>query len=136
MSLQLAGLNLDLSRSDLISGARHFAWLTSRRIKPGMMEEFKNAWQTAPVAASVDPFSGNRVTFFMQDERDPNRMIGLSIWASREAFENFRKSFAEADRRYDMEPYVQEIEDERFFYVDDFSSLPIGLTQAQSGDAA
>lgn len=99
-----------------MSEDRSYVWLTARRIKPGMMQQFKDAWSPGPSAAREDPYSGSRRTYFFQDASDENRMIGLGIFVSKEAYDHFAAAAIEDDRRFLMSQYVEEVEEERFFW--------------------
>ena len=56
----------------------------------------------------------------MQDTSDPNRMIGLGIFANREAYEHWTSSEVEADRRFELEQFVEAVEEESTFWVTEY----------------
>ena len=97
-----------------------FGWMTVRRIKPGMMEAFRERWYIGPEAATTDPYSGIPRVYFMQDTADPNRMIGLGIFTGREAFDHWISSEVEADRRFEMDQFVETVEEESTFWVSEY----------------
>ena len=88
-----------------------FGWMTARRIKSGQMAEFRTGWEW-----SSDPRPDGLIhSYFLQDTQDGNRMIGMSIWRDRSAYQDYVKTESEAGRREAMNPHVEAIEEERFF---------------------
>jgi heme-degrading monooxygenase HmoA len=88
-----------------------FCWMTARRIRSGQMAEFRTGWEW-----SSEPRPAGLVhSYFLQDTQDENRMIGLSIWLDRTAYEAYVKTESEAGRREAMSSQVEAIEEERFF---------------------
>jgi hypothetical protein len=88
-----------------------YGWMTARRIKSGQMAEFRTGWEWS----SEPRPAGLMHSYFLQDLRDRNRMIGLSIWQDRSAYEAYVKTEGEAGRRASMSPHIDAIEEERFF---------------------
>ena len=74
-------------------------WITTRRIKPGMYEEFARAWRPAA-------FPDGMVRAYECYSEDRNEVIGISIWDSLESRERYRLSDVEASRRKAMAPFV------------------------------
>ncbi len=97
-----------------------YGWMTARRIKPGRMDEFRKEWEAGPKAQRADPSSGVRAVYFLQDANDPNLMIGLAIWESEEAFNRYRTSATEAERKETMSEHVEAVEWERLFNVTEY----------------
>jgi heme-degrading monooxygenase HmoA len=98
-----------------------FGWMTARRIKPGQMAEFMKGWEGSEVKATNESRpDGLTYDYFLQDTHDPNRMIGLSIWRDRAAYETYVKTEAEAGRREAMNPNVEAVDEERFFEVTEY----------------
>ncbi|MFF0065252.1 antibiotic biosynthesis monooxygenase [Streptomyces sp. NPDC005279] len=85
----------------------HFVWVTTRRIKPGALEEFEGAWRPAPSP------QGLRRAFAYWSE-DGQEITGVSFWDTREACDAWRASEAETRRREAMAPYV--VEEREGFY--------------------
>ncbi|MEW2085280.1 antibiotic biosynthesis monooxygenase [Streptomyces sp. NPDC005283] len=85
----------------------HFVWVTTRRIKPGALEEFERAWRPAPSP------QGLRRAFAYWSE-DGQEITGVSFWDTREACDAWRASEAETRRREAMAPYV--VEEREGFY--------------------
>ena len=85
----------------------HFVWVTTRRIRPGTLEDFEGAWRPAPCP------QGLRRAFAYWSE-DGQEITGLSFWDSKEACDSWRASESEAQRRAAMAPYV--VEEREGFY--------------------
>ncbi|KUJ37287.1 hypothetical protein ACZ90_70255 [Streptomyces albus subsp. albus] len=85
----------------------HFVWMTTRRIRPGMLDDFENAWRPAPYP------QGLRHAYAYWSE-DGQEIVGVSFWDSREACDAWRTSDAEVQRRAAMAPFVLE-ETEAFY---------------------
>ncbi|MFD4140318.1 MULTISPECIES: antibiotic biosynthesis monooxygenase family protein [unclassified Streptomyces] len=77
----------------------HFVWMTTRRIKPGMLEDFERAWRPASHP------EGMRRAYAYWSE-DGQEIIGVSFWESKEACDAWRASEAEARRREAMAPCI------------------------------
>ncbi len=97
-----------------------YAWVTARRIKDGKMEEFKKAWESGPRLLLQDKSSGLRKVYYLQDVRNPNLMIGVAIWDSEDAFDRYASSSTEAHRKQAMDEFVEAVEWERFFRVEEY----------------
>lgn len=85
----------------------HFVWVTTRRIRPGTLEDFERAWRP-----DTHP-PGMRRAFAYWSE-DGQEITGVSFWDSKEACDSWRASASEAERRVVMGPYVME-EGEGFY---------------------
>ena len=85
----------------------HFVWMTTRRIKPGMLADFERAWRP-----QAHPAGMLRAYAYWSD--DEQQVIGVSFWTSRESCDAFRASEAETGRRAAMAPYV--LEEQEAFY--------------------
>ncbi|WP_028810555.1 putative quinol monooxygenase [Streptomyces flavidovirens] len=79
----------------------HFVWVTTRRVKPGTLEDFERAWR--PTAHP----DGMRQAFAYWSE-DGQEVTGVSFWDSKQACDSWRASDAEQERREAMAPYVVE----------------------------
>jgi heme-degrading monooxygenase HmoA len=77
----------------------HFVWMTTRRIKPGMLAEFERAWRP-----DTHPDGMLRAYAFWSE--DEQQIIGVSFWDSKESCDAWRASGAEARRREAMAPHV------------------------------
>ena len=79
---------------------QYVVWITTRRIKPGTYEEFRQAWRPTRVprgdAARVRVLLGGA-----------NEVVGISIWDSLESRERYRLSDVEAERQQAMAPFVE-----------------------------
>jgi hypothetical protein len=75
-------------------------WVTTRRIKPGSYEEFRQAWRPKEF-----PEGMLRAYECFSEER--NEVVGISTWESFEARERFRLSDVEAERQKAMAPLVE-----------------------------
>lgn len=80
---------------------RDVVWITTRRIKPGSYEDFREAWRPKD-------FPDGMLTAYecFSDERDV--IVGFSTWSSLESLDAYRASDVEADRRRAMEPFVED----------------------------
>jgi heme-degrading monooxygenase HmoA len=87
---------------------KHFVWMTTRRIKPGMLEDFERAWRPASHP------EGMRRAYAYWSE-DGQEIIGVSFWESKQACDAWRGSDAEAQRREAMAAYILD-EQEGFYY--------------------
>ncbi|MFF8844210.1 hypothetical protein ACF08N_16060 [Streptomyces sp. NPDC015127] len=85
----------------------HFVWVTTRRLQPGTLEDFENAWRPAPYPSGL-------LRAFAYWSEDGQQITGVSFWDSREACDSWRGSESEAQRREAMAPYV--VEEEEDFY--------------------
>jgi hypothetical protein len=78
-----------------------YAWITTRRLKPGSREEFSRAWRPRE-------FPEGMVRAYECYAPDGNEVVGISIWDSPESRDRFRLSEVEAERREAMGPFVTE----------------------------
>ncbi|MFF3247279.1 hypothetical protein ACFYWY_26965 [Streptomyces sp. NPDC002870] len=85
----------------------YFVWVTTRRIKPGTLEEFEGAWRPASA-----PHGLRRAYAYWSE--DGQEITGVSFWDSREACDSWRTSDGERQRRAAMAPYV--VEEREGFY--------------------
>ena len=85
----------------------HFVWTTTRRLRPGALEDFERASRPAPYP------QGMRRAFAYWSE-DGQQITGVSFWDSKEACDSWRASEPEAQRRAHMAPYV--VEERESFY--------------------
>lgn len=93
----------------------HFVWVTTRRLRPGTLEEFEGAWRP------VSPPQGLHRSYAYWSD-DGQEVTGVSFWESREACDAWRASEAEAQRRAAMAPYV--VEEREGFYRGRELALP------------
>ncbi|WP_329112884.1 antibiotic biosynthesis monooxygenase family protein [Streptomyces sp. NBC_01353] len=94
---------------------RHFVWVTTRRIKPGTLEEFERAWRPG-----FSPDGLRRALAYWSE--DGQEITGVSFWDSQEACDAWRSSDAERERREVMAPYV--VQETEGFYRGGELSLP------------
>ncbi|MGW3622878.1 antibiotic biosynthesis monooxygenase [Streptomyces sp. NPDC000880] len=85
----------------------YFVWVTTRRIKPGTLEEFERAWRPG-----AKPQGLRRAYAYWSE--DGQEITGVSFWDSREACDSWRSSDGEKQRREAMAPYV--VEEREGFY--------------------
>lgn len=84
-----------------------FVWVTTRRLRPGTLEQFEGAWRP-------DPYPEGLRRAFAYWSEDGLEIAGVSFWDSKQACESWRASEPEAQRRARMAPYVAE-EQEGFY---------------------
>ncbi|MBD0422745.1 hypothetical protein H0H10_26940 [Streptomyces sp. TRM S81-3] len=84
-----------------------FVWVTTRRLRPGTLEDFESAWRPGATP------QGMRRAFAYWSE-DGQEITGVSFWDSKEACDSWRASDPEAQRRAAMAPYV--VEEREGFY--------------------
>ncbi|MER6948396.1 hypothetical protein ABT294_30650 [Nonomuraea sp. NPDC000554] len=77
----------------------HFVWVTTRRIKPGTLEEFERAWRPSPYPQGLR----HAYAYWSEDEQE---ITGVSLWDTKEECDSWRTSEAETRRREAMAPYV------------------------------
>ncbi|WP_431044656.1 hypothetical protein ACQUSR_23895 [Streptomyces sp. P1-3] len=82
----------------------HFVWMTTRHIKPGMLDDFERAWRPAPYPEGLR----HAYAYWSEDGRE---IVGVSFWDSREACDAYRASDAETQRRAAMARYVTDERD-------------------------
>jgi heme-degrading monooxygenase HmoA len=85
----------------------YFVWMTTRRIKPGTLAEFEQAWRPDPFPEGL----GSAYAYWSEDERE---VIGVSFWNSKESCDTWRASGGEARRRDAMSSYV--VDEREAFY--------------------
>jgi heme-degrading monooxygenase HmoA len=85
----------------------HFVWMTTRRIKPGTLTEFERAWRP-------DTHPEGMLRAYAYWSENGEQIIGVSSWASRQSYEAWRASGAEARRRAAMAPYI--LDEQEGFY--------------------
>lgn len=78
----------------------HIVWITTRRIRPGTYEEFRQAWRPKE-------FPEGMLRAYECFSAEANEVVGISTWESLEARERYRLSDVEARRRQAMAPYVE-----------------------------
>lgn len=93
----------------------HFVWVTTRRLQPGMLEEFERAWRPTPQPDGL-------LRAFAYWSEDGLEITGVSFWDSEEACDSWRASDPEATRRANMAPYV--VEEREGFYRGRELTLP------------
>ena len=84
-----------------------YVWVTTRRLRPGALEDFESAWRPEP-----DPEGLRRAFAYWSD--DGQEITGVSFWESKEACDSWRASESETRRRAAMAPYV--VEEREGFY--------------------
>jgi heme-degrading monooxygenase HmoA len=78
----------------------NIVWITTRRIREGTYEEFRNAWRPTE-------FPEGMLSAYVCFAADKNEVVGISTWDSFESRERFRASEVEAARRKAMAPFVE-----------------------------
>lgn len=84
----------------------HFVWITTRRLRPGTLEDFEGM---AP-----RPYPQGLRRAFAYWSEDGQEITGVSFWDSNEACDSWRASEPEAQRCAAMAPYV--VEEREYFY--------------------
>jgi heme-degrading monooxygenase HmoA len=85
----------------------YFVWITTRRIEPGSLEEFEQAWRPEHYPEGMH----HAYAYWTEDGEE---VTGVSFWDSKESCLAWRSSAGEAQRRSAMAPYVID-EDEAFY---------------------
>jgi heme-degrading monooxygenase HmoA len=75
----------------------YFVWMTTRRLKPSTLAEFKRAWRP-------DPFPEGLRRAYAYWSEDEQEVIGVSFWDSKESCDVWRASEGESRRRAAMAP--------------------------------
>jgi heme-degrading monooxygenase HmoA len=91
--LEREGLAMDLDRE--------YVWITTRRLKPGVREEFRQAWRPSE-------FPDGMLRAYEFDGVGTDEVVGITVWDSAEARESYRLSEVEAERQRAMAPFVLE----------------------------
>ncbi|MGW1030236.1 antibiotic biosynthesis monooxygenase [Streptomyces sp. NPDC002577] len=94
-----------------------YVWITTRRIRPGLLEEFQRAWRPG-----THPDGIRRAFAYWSD--DGEEVVGVSFWDSKESCDAWRASDDEAGRREAMTPYV--VEERESFYRGRELAVPEG----------
>jgi heme-degrading monooxygenase HmoA len=79
------------------------AWIASRTLQPRKVSAFRQAWQF-----KVRPEGLIRV-YFLHGSENRNEMIGCSLWKSRAALAQYRRTAAERERLAAMKPFVKRV---------------------------
>jgi hypothetical protein len=74
-------------------------WITTRRIKPGTYEQFREAWKPKEFPAGM-------LWAYECYARDRDEVVGISIWDTLESRDQYRLSEQENERRRAMAPFV------------------------------
>jgi heme-degrading monooxygenase HmoA len=85
----------------------YFVWTTTRRIKPGTLQEFERAWRP-------DPYPEGLRHAYAYWTEDGQQVTGVSFWDSAESCDRWRATDAETRRRGAMAAYV--VEEREAFY--------------------
>jgi len=88
------------AEEDAMERDQDVVWITTRRIKPGTYEEFRQAWRPTE-------FPEGMLWAYECYSEEANQVVGISIWDSAESRERYRLSEVEAARRQAMAPYVE-----------------------------
>ncbi len=94
----------------------HFVWMTTRRIRPGSLGDFEQAWRPT----MYPPGMLRAYAYWSEDGQE---VVGVSFWDSRESCDSWRDSEAEAQRREAMAPYV--VEERDAFYRGRELAVPV-----------
>ncbi len=93
-----------------------FAWITARRIREGMMEQFLRVWQDPGMSPpSSPPGEEGPTVYALFPTDDPNEMWGVGFFDSLETIRNLRESPRMQRRAEALEPFIEEILWERTF---------------------
>jgi heme-degrading monooxygenase HmoA len=84
-----------------------FVWTTTRRIKPGTLPEFEQAWRPEHFPEGLR----RAYAYWSEDQQE---VIGVSFWDSKESCDAWRAAEGEARRREAMAPYV--LDEREAFY--------------------
>jgi heme-degrading monooxygenase HmoA len=84
-----------------------YVWATTRRLKPGALEDFEQAWRP-------ERHPDGMVRAFAYWSEDGRDVTGVSLWDSKDSCDRWRASEAETNRRRAMAPFIEE-ESEAFF---------------------
>ena len=98
-----------------MEAADYHDWITTRRLRPGTRDEFRNAWR--PTA-----FPKGMLQAFEYWSGQGDEIVGVSFWESPKARDEYRLSEVEAERRRAMAPYV--VEESSGFYVGRELTIP------------
>lgn len=85
-----------------------YVWITTRRLKPGSREEFRQAWRPGT-------FPPGMLRAYELDAVGSDEVVGISVWDSAESRDRYRLSEVEAERQRAMAPFV--VETTSGFYV-------------------
>lgn len=85
-----------------------YVWITTRKLEPGMREEFSKSWRPSE-------FPPGMMRAYELTSPDGNEVVGISIWESAESRDAYRKSEVESQRRQAMAPYV--LDEQSGFYL-------------------
>lgn len=77
----------------------YYVWMTTRRIKPRMRQDFERAWRPQQAPAGM-------LRAYELWSEDEEEIVGVSVWDSRDTCERYRGSDAEERRRAAMAPFV------------------------------
>jgi heme-degrading monooxygenase HmoA len=86
---------------------QRYVWVTTRRLKPGTLEDFERSWRP-------ERHPEGMVRAFAYWSEDGREVTGVSFWDSSDSCQRWRDSEAEAHRRQAMAPHVEE-ESEGFY---------------------
>jgi hypothetical protein len=98
-----------------VEAGDYHVWITTRRLRPGTRDEFRNAWR--PKA-----FPKGMLQAFEYWSAEGDEIVGVSFWESPKARDEYRLSEVEAERRRAMAPYV--VEESSGFYVGRELTIP------------
>jgi heme-degrading monooxygenase HmoA len=94
-----------------------FVWITTRRIKPGSLGEFEQAWRP-------EQFPDGMQHAYAYWTEDGQEVTGVSFWDSRESCDAWRASADEARRRAAMAAHI--LEERETFYQGRQLAVPSG----------
>ena len=80
---------------------QQYVWITTRRLKPGAREAFRQAWRPSE-------FPVGMLRAYEFDAVGSDEVVGISVWDSAESRERYRLSEVEAERQRAMAPFVEE----------------------------
>ena len=93
-----------------------YAWITARRVREGMMDEFLKACHDPGISPPISPSSPQGPTVYsLQPTDNPNEMWGVGFFDSLETIRHFQTSPQMEKRREALAPYIEEVLWERIF---------------------
>jgi heme-degrading monooxygenase HmoA len=94
-----------------------FVWITTRRIEPGSLGEFEQAWRPERYPKGMQ----HAYAYWTEDGEE---VTGVSFWDSKESCDSWRASAEEDHRRAAMAPYI--VDEGEAFYRGRQLALPKG----------
>lgn len=93
-----------------------FMWITARTVHSGKEEEFRRTWEGFLEGGDVPGLIS--VQYAVQFD-DPRRVLGISIWESREACDSYRSSQLENERSQRMNSLVESVDFSNYYEAEE-----------------